>query len=89
VKTPATTGSAGKTKKGGAVPGALQRQGTFTKDEPSSSIPLPVKKTVASPLKKNPTSRYLPYTLTWSLRFSFFETPQNKLSGILFSMRDN
>ncbi|XP_014245242.1 adenomatous polyposis coli homolog isoform X2 [Cimex lectularius] len=40
-------------KKKSQVVQPLQRQGTFTKDEASSSIPVPIKK-IASPLKKNP-----------------------------------
>uniref|UniRef100_A0A0A9WDI2 Adenomatous polyposis coli protein n=1 Tax=Lygus hesperus TaxID=30085 RepID=A0A0A9WDI2_LYGHE len=35
----------------------LQRQGTFTKDEAGSSIPVPIKSKIASPLKKNPLGK--------------------------------
>ncbi|XP_073984171.1 uncharacterized protein isoform X3 [Rhodnius prolixus] len=53
VKTSASSASAPVSAK--KKTGNLQRQGTFTKDEPTSSIPVPIKK-IASPVKKAPLS---------------------------------
>lgn len=61
VKTSASSASAPVSAK--KKTGNLQRQGTFTKDEPTSSIPVPIKK-IASPVKKAPLCKFFLVSFT-------------------------